>query len=58
MVVLTGDFVISHTYDYGYVCVHEPLRWVGRVPRGQKSFLTYTYQLEGMHLSVPAFGWD
>ncbi len=21
--------------------VHEPLRWVGRVPMGQKSFLTY-----------------
>ena len=26
---------------HGDTHIHEPLRWVGRVPMGQKSFLTY-----------------
>ena len=37
--------LISLMCNYGHVLhavrVHEPLWWVGRVPMGQKSFLTY-----------------
>ena len=32
--------------------VHEPLSWLGRVPMGQKGFLTYQLQLSRLSTQV------
>ena len=64
VLVVTGDSVnfpecvIMVIYMYACCHVHEPLRWVGRVPMGQKSFSTYHPQFSrlGTLVALPFAG--